>query len=57
MKSTARPALTNVALFTALIVGGALDALEPADLAIRNVTIIDAVNPMDQVVTQQRPRK
>ena len=37
---------STLALCTLLIVGCAQDAPEPVDLAIRNVTIIDAVNPI-----------
>ena len=46
MTSTARSTLTTLALCTALIVGCAQDASEPVDLSIRNVTVIDAVNPI-----------
>ena len=46
MTSTARSTLTTLALCTALIVGCAQDAPEPVDLVIRNVTVIDAVNPI-----------
>ena len=46
MISTARSTLTTLSLCTALIVGCAQDTSEPVDLAIRNVTVIDAVNPV-----------
>ena len=46
MTSTARSTLTTLSLCTALIVGCAQDTSEPVDLAIRNVTVIDAVNPI-----------
>ena len=46
MTSTARSTLTTLSLCTALIVGCAQDAPESVDLAIRNVTVIDAVNPV-----------
>ena len=46
MTSTARSPLTTLSLCTALIVGCAQDTSEPLDLAIRNVTVIDAVNPV-----------
>ena len=46
MTSTARSTLTTLSLCTALIAGCAQDAPESVDLAIRNVTVIDAVNPV-----------
>ena len=46
MTSTARSTLTTLALCAALIAGCAQDAPESVDLAIRNVTVIDAVNPV-----------
>ena len=46
MTSTARSTLTTLSLCTALIVGCAQDTSDPVDLAIRNVTVIDAVNPV-----------
>ena len=46
MISPARSTLPTLSLCTALIVGCAQDTSEPVDLAIRNVTVIDAVNPI-----------
>jgi len=46
MKFTAVSTLSALSLCTALIIGCAQDAPESVDLAIRNVTVIDAVNPI-----------
>ena len=46
MKFTAVSTLSALSLCTALIIGCAQDAPESVDLAIRNVTVIDAVNPV-----------
>lgn len=46
MTFTGVSTLSTLSLCSALLIGCAQDAPEPVDLAIRNVTVIDAVNPI-----------